>query len=279
MNAATLRSVVLTPLAALALVASAAGAPSADPIVGSRLALRSVRVASPSRLAAQARPSPGDELLAQRAITREWGPSEDTTYVVVEVHDYRSEGWAMLFSAAVPGTGEFYVGEASGWLFLAAEAAGWTSRALFRKDGRDRRDEAQRYAGPPGAPSSNWSFSRWNAATHGDTLALQQLYAGDREAFYHLIGFDPRYKDGWVSAPFDAVRDFYQVTEKKYQRAYKRARYATGGIILVHIVSALDALRAAREHNLPLDRNLRLKLRGSIDQDGGSMAVALERRF
>ena len=48
--------------------------------------------------------------LAQRTIDRDWGLSEDSTYRTVDIQGYKSEGWAMIMSAALPGTGQLYVG-------------------------------------------------------------------------------------------------------------------------------------------------------------------------
>ncbi len=269
--------------AALALAGALAGSDpaAAGSIQGSPLALATVRLARPEAPAA-ADPArftvePGP-LLAQRVITREWGPSDDSVYVEYSLPGYKSEGGAMLFSALVPGAGQLYVGEGSGWLFVAAEVAGWVSRWAFRERAKDFRDESLGYAGSPYDSTSNWSFLRYARATNGDTLELQRLYAGDRDAFFHLIGFDERFKHGWKSDAF-VVRDAYQILEKKYQRHLKRARYATGAVILTHVAAALDALHAARKNNFPLQRNLRLRLEGSLGPDGEAVSFALERRF
>jgi hypothetical protein len=42
-------------------------------------------------------------VLAQRAIDRSWGLSEDSSYAEVDVPQWRSEGLAVGFSAVVPG--------------------------------------------------------------------------------------------------------------------------------------------------------------------------------
>ena len=243
-------------------------------IAGSRLAVRAFPAASRDARGLAA-PAP---LLAQRVITREWGQSEDTSYVVIEVPGYRSEGWAMVLSGMVPGAGHLYVGEGGALWFALAEVSGWTSRWAFRRRADELHVDSRNYAGTPDDPASNWSFTRFALATNGDTLALQNLYRGDRDAFYHLVGFDERYKLGWKSDAF-VIRDMYQILEKKYQRSLKRTRYATGAIILTHVVAALDALHAAREHNVPLQQNLKLRLEGSIGAEGEAMTLALEKSF
>lgn len=278
---------VLATLAAFAIFATlAAAAPGPATIAGSPLALASVAHDPAERLAGRLDRAAGradaggrEDWLAQRVITREWGASDDTNYVEVEVPGYRSEGWALLLSSIVPGTGELSVGEGSGWLFLLAEAGAWTTRILLDRRADEHRDDAAKFAGSPYDAGSEWSLARWASVTSNpDTLSLQQLYAGDAESFYHRIGADDRYAAGWESGN---ARATFRGLETNYQNQRRSVRYANGAIVLVHIASALDALHAARDHNLPLQRNLKLKLGGTLDPSGESMALAvgLERRF
>ena len=217
-------------------------------------------------------------LLAQRSITREWGASEDSTYKVVEVPGYKSEGWAMMFSATVPGTGQLYVGENSGFLYLAIEAIGWASMIALRNKADQQKQDSQTYAGSPYDSTSAWNFSRYSHATGQDTGSLQNLYAGDPDAFYHQIGSNDLYAQGWSNTP-GANRSEYQSLEDEYQSSVRRSRYAAGALILNHVVSALDALHAARMHNLPLTQNLHLKMGGGLTPRGANLSLALEGRF
>ncbi|MEO5618441.1 MAG: hypothetical protein ABIS67_11760 [Candidatus Eisenbacteria bacterium] len=277
------RELSLAVLAALSCLAFTWCAPAwCAGIAGSRLALATVKL---PRTDAVAESNSGHftdaapPLLAQRVLTREWGESEDSTYVELEIPGYKSEGLAMVLSAVLPGAGQFYVGESSALWFALAEVAAWASRWSFLDQARKFQNQSLQFAGSPYDTNSNWSFARYSDATvDPDTVSLQQLFAGDRDAFYHRIAFDERYKLGWKSDAF-VVRDAYQMLEKKYQRHLKRARYATGAVMLTHLVAALDALHAARKNNLPLQRNLRLRLEGSLGVEGEAMTVALERRF
>jgi hypothetical protein len=212
--------------------------------------------------------------LAQRMITRSWGPSEDSVYVVVEVPEWRSEGGAMAMSAVLPGAGELYVGERSGWLFLFAEAAGWAAHLFLRNKADERRDEAFAYAGDPRDATSVWSIERWAEATQQDPAALEQLYAGDPDGFYEAIR-DPGYAAGFVG---DESRRLYESLQASADRRRRYARYAAMGLWLNHAISAFDALRAARIHNLPLRRNLQLRVRPSLG-DGAGFTAALEGSF
>jgi hypothetical protein len=230
----------------------------------------------PSRLAlARVTGTGTPELIAQRVIEREWGPSEDSVYKAIDLREWKSEGFALGASAALPGVGELYTGEKSGFLFAIAEVAGWTANLLYRHDARHLRDEAAAVAGAPGDTASGWSAARWSAATGSDPAALERLYAADHEAYWNLIASDPAYASGWRSG---GVSGEFQHLRGNSDDQFGRARMAGVALFLNHVLSAADALKAARLHNLPLQKNLELQLRGSIGSHGGVMA-ALERRF
>ena len=217
-------------------------------------------------------------VVAQRSITRSWGPSDDSSYVETSIPEWRSEGLAMAGSALLPGAGHLYAGETGGaLLFALAEAAGWTARVLFRQKSDDAKDDAIAFAGDPGDSAATWSFDRWESATHGDAGDLRRLYDADRDAFYNRLANDPSYAAGWKGTG-EASRQEYRSSYDRSQRFVQRARYAETGLWLNHLVAAVDALRAARMHNLPLTAGTRLSLRSSWRQ-GPSLRASLEKRF
>lgn len=252
----TLAVLALTALACGARMAPAAPAPS--PLAMPRLA-------------------PGDrpELLAQRVIERSWGPSEDSVYKVVNVPDWKSEGIALGLSAAIPGAGQTYVGERSGLLFLALEVSGWTARSVFVHDARRLRTRAAGIAGAPGDSASGWSAERWSQATGRDPSDIERLYAADREAYFDAIGKDATYAAGWQSPDLSG-----QFTHLRSQSNddFGRGRWAGIALFLNHVLSAADALKAARLHNIPLERNMEIQLRGAW-RGGPGFAAIVERRF
>jgi hypothetical protein len=224
----------------------------------------------------------GDErpelMLAQRSIVRAWGPSEDTAYIEVEVPGWRSEGLAAALSAAVPGAGQIYAGESSGWWFALAEVAGWTANRIYLHKAQTERDRSSRFAGDPADSASAWSFARWTAATGQDPSELEQIWVVDRQAFYETIARDPRYLAGWDGDPVvtrGAFSDIRGAARTHYDRA-SRLGYA---LWINHLVAALDALRAARLHNLPLQRNLELRLKSSWRDGRPNVMAVLVRRF
>jgi len=218
----------------------------------------------------------GDGLLAQRAIDRSWGPSEDSVYVTVDIPGWKSEPLATTLSAIVPGTGQFYTGEGMGWVFLAAEAAGWGGWLWYRHDAHRLRGDAGAVAGTPGDDASGWSFSRWASATESDPAEIEALYAADREAFYNSIGSDPRYQAGWDS---DADRTRFSDLRIRADQRLSRAHVYSTALWINHLVAAANALRAARLHNLPLNRTIGIRFDGRMRHGGADVTLALERKF
>jgi hypothetical protein len=218
-------------------------------------------------------------ILAQRVIDRSWGLPEGTP-APAPVPGLLSEGRALALSAALPGTGQLYSGEASGLWFALAEIAGWSSHWLFVRDTRRQSAQADEFVGPPADPASAWSFDRWEKANAGrDPSGLEALYAGDKEAFYNLIVSDPSTFDGWAGPDPTATRTDFQHLRDLSDGSRQRLRTTDRLIWLNHLVAAFDALRAARIHNLPIRRNLELRIESSWHGAGPTMTASLERRF
>ena len=217
-------------------------------------------------------------ILAQRVIERSWGPSEDSVYVETNVPEWRSEGGALVLSAALPGLGQAYAGDSKrGLWFALAEAAGWVARQVYRNKADELRDIAARFAGTPSDSTSAWSYSRWARATQDNPAEIVALYSVDRESFYDLIGSDPRYLAGWDDP--NGKRDHFRELRRDSDARFGYARVSSVGLWLNHLTAAVDALRAARKQNLPLLPNLELKVRSGWHRGSPTLTAAIERRF
>lgn len=235
--------------------------------------------ATGSRLALPVTTRPGGDLLAQRTIEREWGLAEDSTYRVVDVPGWKSEGGAMAMSALLPGAGHLYAGERSGWAYLLIETAGWVEHRLASRDA-DRRDAAARaFVGDPYDSTSGWSLDRFLAAGGGDASTLERLWAGDREAFYRLLATDPTYARGFSGVnPSNSQVRFLGLRDERDSKL-RLSRRMEIVLWLNHLVSAVDALRAARIHNLPLRQQYQLRVGQKIRHGRPEFRAALVRRF
>ena len=217
--------------------------------------------------------------LAQRAIERDWGLSGDSTYRTVEVKGWRSEGLALALSAALPGAGELYIGERSGWLFVAGEALGWAGRTITRRRGNDLREQAAVFVGDPTDSVSTWSFARYESVSGSAADRLEALWAADRESFYHALATDPAYRAGFEGTDPGVAYESYRGLRESSQDRFRQSRLLEIALWANHAVSAFDALRAARIHNLPLRRTIDLQLGARMRRGQPVLRASLVRRF
>lgn len=232
-----------------------------------------------SRLALPAATAPDAGLLAQRIIEREWGPSDDSVYTEVMVPGWKSEGGAMAMSALLPGAGQIYTGEAAGWAYLLVETAGWVQRTVASRAADRRDDEARAFVGNPYDSTAGWSFSRYQASGGGDTDYLEQLWAGDREAYYRMLALDPTYAGGFAGVnPSNEQVRFVALRGERDSKLRLTRRMETL-LWLNHLVAAIDAFRAARIHNLPLRQQYQLRVAQKFRHGRPEFRAALVRRF
>ena len=241
------------------------------------------RFASPIALEQIAIPEPGllapvdpGSMLAQRVIDREWTTRADSLSNPNYVTGGKSEFGAFAMSAAVPGTGQLFVGEKSGFIYLAAEVVSVAGSLLFHQNGENKRDDAAHVAGTPTDSTSGWSADRWASATGGDPDAALALYQVDQEAYYDKIAGDPAMAPGWSSnathSEFVSLRDESDVQ-------LHRSSIMAAAVWINHVVSAVDALRAARLYNLPLRQGMELKGNARWKKDGPAVRFAVVQKF
>jgi hypothetical protein len=220
-----------------------------------------------------------EDLLAQRTIDREWGPAEDSTYHVVDVPGWKSEGLALMLSGAVPGAGHLYLGESGGWAFACGEAAFWLGRWYEARSARQEWDNLARFIGDPYDSSSTFSFVRYVEASGQSSADLERLWQGDRGAFYRELNDNPDALMGFAAdaALVQQVRvhnmlDAHDVS-LRHEWLFDAALWAN------HLLAALDALRAARAHNAPLREQYHIELGRSSRNGQRELRAALVRRF
>ena len=100
----------------------------------------------------------------------------------------------------------------------------------------------------------------------------------DRGAFFYLIGNDPRYLVGWGGSP-PVMRSRFKGLMDTADLEQKRSRWVEAGLWINHVVSAVDALQAARLHNLPLRQRLDLRLGADWHRGQPGLTAELQRRF
>ena len=213
--------------------------------------------------------------LAQRTIEREWTAPDDPEALASHVAGGKSELGAASLSALLPGSGQLYVGEKSGYAFLLAEAVSWAGLLYYNHQSDDHHATVNSSLGSPADSASAWSFQRY-ATRGGDPARLEALYQADQPAFYDAIASDPRFSTGWASG---AEQQQFVTQLSDAQSSQHRVNQFSALLWLNRVVAAADAFRAARLHNLPLQRNLELKANGGFHHGRPDLTVTLVRKF
>ncbi len=251
------------------------------------LALLLLAVRADGGMIDEATPRVGDDrpLVAQRALD---GPETALPDARMEtpnppgVDGKRSPVLAGLLSLVLPGAGQFYNGNRSGWFFLGIEAAGWITYASTRQTGQDIETQYKRFA------DGHWTFERYrddsfeDCPTNGHSddgtpdSTLVVLYDTRRDDYYEDIGKLDIYSCGWDQ---QANREHYRDMRNESNDFLRASRTAGTVVFLNHLVSGILAARGAAKHNasLPGGAELGIQLNPSFTNPGAVMTVS--RRF
>ncbi len=193
----------------------------------------------------------------------------------------KSPGKAFIFSAVAPGSGQLYVGAKRGYVYLGIEAVAWTTSYFFHKSGKQKEEDYMDFAD-----------NHWTEPTVGDTVLvnpdgsvvyydqehkdrIDYFRANNKQHYYEDIGKYAYYQIGWAPGTLGEYLDMRDDSN----RLLKNSNYAIMAALVNHVVSAVDALRLARNHNVNLgygiDLNLKVKAGG---HSRGVMLVA-SRKF
>jgi hypothetical protein len=194
---------------------------------------------------------------------------------------------AFLFSALLPGAGEFYAGAPRRAIgFFGVEAVALGLYFTWKGKGDDIEKEFRAVADQSWDPVAylEWRTStrasRFSSITHalpcssfvagGGDINASLKDCGGREVqqYYELIGKYNQYIAGWddvvrtdTNSPvqptdIDSVESFssqkrlaYEVRRDDSNKYLKRASNILGLVLVNHALSAIDAARAARLHN------------------------------
>lgn len=188
---------------------------------------------------------------------------------------------AVLFSALVPGAGEFYMGAwKRGALFFGVEALAWGLWSSWNGKGHDIKDEFRATANKEWDPNDYLAWldsgqSRFSSTHHElpckDFLEIYNQTGGfgdcsesEVQQYYEVIGKYDQFVVGWSDlrdgngntvqpAQVDSVenfrsqlRDGYEERRHDSNKFLKRAGNLTGLIMINHVFSLIDASRLAR---------------------------------
>ncbi len=162
----------------------------------------------------------------------------------------KSMGKALLFSLLLPGTGQEYIGSgrrARG--MWAAEAAIWTTYAMFQVQGGNREDSYKEMAGMFAGVTGDRNDDYYEAIGYY-TTSYEYNIDVRREARY-IYPFDPELQDqyvleygyfgddGWEWESVDRQLE-YKDTRTSSKESYRRATLTLGFAVLNRMVSMID---------------------------------------
>ena len=174
----------------------------------------------------------------------------------------KSPGKAFLFSAVVPGTGEFYSGAKRGVLFAAAEIAFWAAYIVIHGQAEDSKDDYVSYVddhilfeeGSPATSTEEWTLEDYEHATQSDNW--HYVYTEENGKPIDRVG--KFYWDDLTEERIDQPGSVDMVSQNRAEAfekrgstndKFKQAKRFLGLVVVNHIVSAIDARIAATVYN------------------------------
>jgi hypothetical protein len=224
-------------------------------------------------------PGSPSELFAQRAIRDE--KKEDAARPAKSKQARpRNLGKTVLFSAAVPGTGELAGGARRGFAFLGVEALSWFAYFSFKSSGDEKEEEFEGFA------DKHWDIDRLKAAQSDpdcplrpdslDIARIEEFRQSNEQHYYEDIGKLEVYACGWDSSN---NRQSYRDIRRESNRLLTNARRATTLVFINHIASAVDAFLMTRRYNRSLGQGVALDMELVADVRNPRGMITFTRRF
>ncbi|MCD6097825.1 hypothetical protein J7K18_02920 [bacterium] len=207
-------------------------------------------------------PSVQDEML----LTQQWGKDTLSEGKIFAEEKPLSISRALGYSLLLPGAGELYtksyIQAAS---FLLLEAGLWTGHFYYHSQGKKKEKEYKEFADRWWSEALYWE---WYYSLGEDTsAAVEHLPSTKNQQYYEMIGKYNWFVMGWIDAQDSSwygdpdvsnIEEPNRTTDKReeYLRMRKRsndmlklATYSVAGVIVNHLLSALDAAITAKISN------------------------------
>jgi len=204
----------------------------------------------------------------------------------------KSPGKAFLFSAVVPGAGEFYSGAKRGAAFAAAEVAVWVAYIVLHGRAEELKNDYIGFvdehivfeADSPATSTANWTLEDYEHATQSDNW--HYVYTEENGKPLDRVG--KFYWDDLPEERIDQPGADDMVSESRAeafgQRSaandkFKQAKFFLGLVVVNHIVSAIDARIAATVYNSRIaEAAPEMSFHPTVSPSGGVGALLTLRR-
>jgi hypothetical protein len=196
----------------------------------------------------------------------------------------RSVGKAFLFSAVVPGAGEFYNKSfLKGLAFLGVEAGAWAMYAVYTQRGNDQENAFEAYARAHWSEDKYWdSLARLSGCDMNNRPCLKDyerktfshfLPDERNQTYYENIGKYDQFNAGWddsisgeAKKRDSANRELYTRMRKKANDQFKIATWGASIVLINHVVSALDAAYTTYKFNREIKASMGMEMQ-KYDQE------------
>lgn len=177
-----------------------------------------------------------------------------------------SPALAFVFSAGVPGAGQFYNGNRRGIAYLAVEAVAWIAYFSFRSSGNSKEDDFKEFAG--GLEDGHWLYDTYRGGEcwDEDSDSLIVYFAeNDPDHYYEDIGKLPSYACGWDT---EENRQEYRDLRNESNDLKSWSRRALMVVFLNHLASGIDAFITARSREMKVapETELQMNIEGQWDR-------------
>ncbi len=189
----------------------------------------------------------------------------------------KSVSGAFFLSLVIPGLGEAYVGR-TGYtkVFLSIEAVGWGLYAANEIQASSRREDYRNFAAQhAGVIQSGKEDQYWiDIGKYDNIFDFNEQRRRDRDVNAIYTENSTNYWK-WDDESNRLSYDGRRINATEIQ---ERRTFIIGGIILNHLVSAINALRVARQYNRELDE-LGWRLDMDFDPGYGQLSLGVSKSF
>lgn len=218
-----------------------------------------------------------------------WSKPEGSSRDVTTANEKKDQGGKSLFkaglySALIPGMGEYYVGhKTKAKFFFAVEAASWIGFVSYRVYSGWKKDDMVKFA----SDNANVSLDGkddWFEDMVGFYDNIDQYNTrgrvDDPERPYLVDNSDNHWS--WIASRDQAT---YRHLKNRYREANRRSEFMIGLMIVNRIVSIIDAVRDARRYEAKVDESFTdaggVQLHFDVDpfDDYKPVSLTLVKRF
>ena len=189
----------------------------------------------------------------------------------------KSVSSAFFLSLLLPGLGEAYVGR-TGYtkVFMSIEVVGWGLFVANEVQAASRREDYRNFAAQhAGVLQSGKTDQYWiDIGKYNNIFDFNEQRRRDRDvAAIYAENSENFWR--WDSKANRLSYDGKRITTSEIE---ERRTFIIGGIILNHLISAINALRVARQHNRNIDE-MGWRLDMDFDPTYGQLSLGLSKSF